>query len=260
VGAPSPSPALETTTLDISAEPLASLLIAAEHAEKVCWLTAPADDYFAELDKALRELLADCADIAWVSLDPTTGSVASAYPRWAAEALEAEYRALRAETQRAAEHGASPQAVGSVHLGERFYNATVHLNAVGQDQILYFQTTPSGGHRSVQRCKFGHAAEPAEEGEADGDGRASVDSPSSETFRHSPNELPIHMTTSGEWSFTLPGSSGPPRSQIEPTIVAEAPEQAIVFSASWLRVPERKADDGAELTRRSSYGAGAPAE
>ena len=108
-----------------------------------------------------------------------------------------------------------------VKLGARLYNATVHINAMGNDQNLLFQTTPGrlpdspGGHRSVLRC--------------------ALDTPPDEHAAHRRIDLTVVSTSTGEWAFAIPGVLQQPDAQVR-TIEVDVPAEMIILSRPVARV------------------------
>lgn len=192
--------------LDQSAEPLAGLLAAAREEERSCWVSSLPDGYLLAVSNSMQSLVASAAEVAWLSLEPTGGAEASFYPREAALQLEAAY-----QQQLARLHDAPAMLLAArVELGSRCFNATVHLPPEGDGQSFMFQTTPSGGHRSVRRWAFPLADAPT------ADGPQVID-------------LPIVRTSAGEWAFATAVSEPLTRS-----VQVGATMEHVVFSMPWM--------------------------
>ena len=207
--------------LNASAEPLASLIESAHEEEAACWVASPPGEYAPRLDTAMRTLVAGAGEVVWLSLEPISGGEAYLYPAEAALQLEAAYQQQLAP--RSAEHPPTMLMAARVELGSRFFNATVHLNMMpGEGQSIMFQTTPSGGHRSVRRWAFPSAGELSTEPAA---ATRSV-------------ELPVAPTSAGEWAFVPDVSTrAAGAEQADPpsprAIRVEATAEDVVFSMPW---------------------------
>ena len=132
--------------------------------------------------------------------------------------------------------------VARIDFGERFYNATVHINSTGPDpaQCLLFQTTPGraanmpGGHRSVLRCTF--------------------DEPPAAGATHRKIGLRVVATHAGEWAFEHPvANRGPREAQGPRTVEVDVPEENVVF---WVGA----AAEAAEAAVRTATPAVVPVE
>lgn len=143
--------------------------------------------------------------------------------------LEGAYQALNADLKKTTEMGAAGTV--TVELGPQFYGASVTLNAVSADHFVIYQTTPSGGHRSVHRSVLPSA----------NDGSLGVGDTADERTR-CVLKLPVHMTSSNEWSFHLPPRDGPSppakraaeeSTAVERFVEAEVAKDDVVFWAGW---------------------------
>ena len=228
-------------TLDASSEPLAGLLRAASKAEDECWVTSAPDAYPARLGESIRALVGGAVDVAWLSLEPRQGSTVDFYPKSIAGEIEAAYLKLLGEMR----GGKEETRLASLQLGERFFNATINITAASSPAspaspispsaadltdsaataaaaaassdpggaelptCFMFQTTPSGGHRSVLRWAVPReAAAPA--------WPMTV-------------ELTVVRTGAGEWRFALPSLANEEGAE-ERVIAVEVPETHLVFS------------------------------
>ena len=183
-------------------------------------------EYHSELHARMATMVSSITEVAWLSLEPQSGSHVDFYEAAVSERLEEAYQGLVS-----AEPGTAIPV--NCALGETFVVPGAVVSMVRHDptpkeaRTAYhlFQSTSSGGHRSVLRCEVARLASSAD-GELH-DGRALRDV-----------ELKVQSTAAGEWEFVDGGiSERPDRELIQHAFRAAVPQHVVILSVPVIRAP-----------------------
>jgi hypothetical protein len=225
---------------------LPALVAAADALEARCWVEAGMGEYGSMVSTRMAEMVSRTEEVVWMSLEPKAGTQLDFYDAPHAETLEVAFQSLVAAD--AAE--GRPQ---NVPLGPSFvvpgavvtmfrndpgsFHAATHVDEACPTYHM-FQSTPTGGHRSVLRYQVARE-------EQDGAGEVAGVHPvfldvEAEVRTSSVNEWRFAETTRVQSPSSSPGGSEDMRA-LEPanrTVRAPVPPQAVIFSIPHIEPPQ----------------------